>query len=272
MEESKPWDEPTFEPPARPAAGPVDRMAALRRSITGKLNEATAKLAEAKGIDYQGALTQKLEEARQELGQSSAGLVAKGLVSGLQGAPSPAQPAAEPAPTPAGPTFSRQALLDDMELAEQEQQDASRQRIAFIVAYVKAPDSNPLFADRPLMYKIMTHERTFQQKLLAEANAALAQLPPPPSELGMSAEEVAADLRLVAQELRRNTLKKQASDAGTLQTQIFKLLQHLTGVKNAAGGVDFLPPEEAPVVAETASMAEALDIASLLLAKRKKPG
>ncbi|MDB5098761.1 MAG: hypothetical protein JWM80_3182 [Cyanobacteria bacterium RYN_339] len=266
MEE--PWSEP-----AQPAA-PTDRLGALRRSITGKLNEATAKLAEAKGLDYQGAIGQHLEVMKQELGavkqdlgQSGLGLVAKGLARGIQG-DQPPPPAPEPTEDPLA--FSRQAFLDELALVEHEEKTASRKRMAFIVAYVREPGSNPLFADRTLMYKILTAERAYQHKLLGETNQALAKLPPPPSQFGISAEEALADERLLAQEELRATWKKQVKQATTLQAQMFKLLQQLTGVTNAEAGEGFVPDAAVPTVTEKSSINEALDVASQLLAQRRK--
>jgi hypothetical protein len=86
--------------------------------------------------------------------------------------------------------------------------------------------------------------------------------------MGMSTEEIMADPRLMDQELRRSKLKKLLTDARTVQSQIFKLLQKLTGVEHANAGMDYVPEEE-PVVAEDASVADALDVVNQLLSKRK---
>jgi hypothetical protein len=217
-------------PPAAPARPATGSLANLRAGLTGKLQEATAKLAEAKGLAPQAAPPPPTEEAA----------------------------------APAAP------VVDEVARRQAEAAEASRKRMAFIVAYVKDPTSNPIFQDRALMYKVLAEERTHQQGLLQAAEDALGRMPPPPASLGMTDEEIQADPRLVAQEARRAELEKKRRQAGAVQTQIFNLLKAITGIDGTTGGEDYVPPPEIPQTTEETSTEDAFAAAGELLARLKK--
>ena len=150
---------------------------------------------------------------------------------------------------------------------------ASRKRMAFIVAYVRDPASNPLFADKPTVFQVLTAERTHQVGLLQAAEQELARLPPPPASLGMAYDEALADARLVAQEARRDELTKRVKQAKAVQAQIFGLLKQITGIQGLTGGEEYLPPPALPTTTEETTSEDAFDAANALLARMKKrPG
>jgi len=101
-------------------------------------------------------------------------------------------------------------------------QAASRRRMAFIVAYMKDPTSDPDFADKPLVYRIFTEEREYQQQLV---NTLKPQL-----------ERLGAD----ASPEHRAELEHRLKTAQNRQSQLFLQLKKLTGVKGKTGGTGFL--------------------------------
>lgn len=147
---------------------------------------------------------------------------------------------------------------------------ASRKRMAFIVAYVKDPASNPIFAEKATVFQVLTEERTHQVGLLQDAEAELGRLPPPPAELGMTSEEVAADPRLVAQEARRAELQQKVGQAKAVQAQIFNLLKQIAGIQGETGGEHWVAPPEVPATTEETSTEDAFAAAATLLARLKK--
>ena len=188
---------------------------------------------------------------------------------GTGAGPPPPPPAPPPPPDP--PELrARERLEAEAARKAQEAADASRKRMAFIVAYVKDHASNPIFADKALMYKVLTEERTHQQGLLGAAGEELGRLPPPPEALGMAEAEWRADARLVAQEARRAELEKKVKQAKAVQTQIFNLLKSITGVRHAEGGVDFVAEPEIAQTTEETSTEDAFGAAGAVLARLKK--
>ena len=99
---------------------------------------------------------------------------------------------------------------------------ASRRRMAFIVAYMKDPASDAEFADKPLVYRVFSEEREYQQQLV---NTLKSQLERP------SAGSEPAE---------RAELEQRLKTAQNRQSQLFLQLKKLTGVKGKTGGTGFL--------------------------------
>lgn len=236
-----------------------DPLAALRRSLTGKLNEASAKVAESHGLPPP------------EAGATGGELITQGLIRGLQAALEPQPGPPEPAPAPAAPAFSREAVREARALTAEEEAAESKRRMAFIVAYLKNPDGHAYFADKALLYKIMTEERGYQHAQLDAAERALADLPPTPQAMGLTDDEVAADPALVAQEARRGNLARQVAQLRGAQTQLYRLLAQITGVKATAEGEAFRAGSgPLPALAEDASVEDSFGAAGELLAQLKR--
>ncbi|MFN3431795.1 MAG: hypothetical protein ACK46X_17810, partial [Candidatus Sericytochromatia bacterium] len=101
--------------------------------------------------------------------------------------------------------------------------------------------------DKPLMYKILTEERSYQQAQILAMTRELDQFPPPAHTMGLSEEEAAADPVYAGLEDRRAALQKQVNTAQTRQTQMFMLMKKLTGKTGKTGGTGFLGAKpEAP--------------------------
>jgi hypothetical protein len=98
---------------------------------------------------------------------------------------------------------------------------ASRRRMAFIVAYMKDPTSDPEFADKPLVYRVFAEERDYQQQLVNTLKPQLERLPADDAE-------------------KRAELEQRLKTAQTRQSQLFLQLKKLTGVKGKTGGTGFL--------------------------------
>jgi hypothetical protein len=226
--------------------GPLaNKLAAMRQSITGKLVETSAKL------DPSG---------------SAAGLIAQGMLAHARGQP----PAPAPEPAPVGEaSFAREAVLDEARRKQEEAAAASRKRMAFIVAYVKDPGGNPIFAERDVMYKVFTDERGYQHELLERLRQEQGQLPPPPEAMGREAWQ--ADPALVAIEEQRAALAKRIKQADAVQTQLFGLLRTLTGTAGT-GGAHYVPPPPDPVATLDTSSEDALGAAGELLKRLQRDG
>jgi hypothetical protein len=131
--------------------------------------------------------------------------------------PSKPLPAAEPAaqPEPAPPELD----LDDPV-------QASRARMSFINAYLKAPSNDPAFQDKAMVYRVMSDERAHQQALVVELMAERKRL--------------ADDDPLAAE------LDSRLKTANSRQGNLFSLMKRLTGVKGTTGGTDFIvAPDDA---------------------------
>jgi hypothetical protein len=229
----------------RPGTGPLaDKLAQMRKSITGKLVETSAKL------DPSG---------------SAAGLIAQGALAHLRG-----EAGVVEAPAPEPEAFGRDAVLDEARRKQEEAAAESRKRMAFIVTYVKDPSAKAIFQEREAVYKVLTDERAYQHELIQRLEAERAQLPPHPEAMGLTREQWQADPTLVAVEEGRATLEKRLKQAQAVQTQIFGLLKTLTGATGASGADFIAPPPDPTVTAETSS-ADALDATSALL-KRLQGG
>ncbi len=115
---------------------------------------------------------------------------------------------------PAGAALG--ASTDDPELT-------SRKRLGFIMRYAKDPKSDPRFADKPLVYRVMAEERAYQQAQLVDARKGLRALDADP---GADPDEAAR---------RRAELEGQIDQARRVQSQIFGLTKALTGQRQATG-------------------------------------
>jgi hypothetical protein len=93
----------------------------------------------------------------------------------------------------------------------------SAARMAFILAFVKDPQSRPEFADKPRVFKLITDERTYQQAQAHEATKAL--------------ETCAGE--------EREALEARAATARKRQAMLFGLLKKLTGIQGHTGGTEF---------------------------------
>lgn len=131
----------------------------------------------------------------------------------------------------------------------EEQAEESKKRLKLILAYMKDPESDPVFKNKPLMYRILTEERSFQQAQIVSLGDELEKLPPPASAMGLSEEEAEADPLYAGLEDRRKALQDKLHVCQTRQTQLFTLMKKLTGVKGKTGGTGFLAAakqDEAP--------------------------
>lgn len=111
--------------------------------------------------------------------------------------------------------------------------ERSDKRMAFIVAYMRDPSSQPEFQDRPLVFRIVSEERSYQQNRIVRARQAMDALP-------AEAQEARAALQM------------QLDEALGRQAKLFGLLKTLTGRLGRTGGTGFLgkvppvPPPPAP--------------------------
>lgn len=128
----------------------------------------------------------------------------------------------------------------------EEEAAESKKRLAFIMAYMKDPEGDAAFKDKPLVYRILSEERAYQQSQLVLLEAEFKQLPPSAASLGLSEEEALADARFDGLEERRAELENRLNTARTRQTQLFMLMKKLTGVKGKTGGTGFLAPPKLP--------------------------
>lgn len=97
----------------------------------------------------------------------------------------------------------------DLKLTARGDEQAAREseaRMAFILGYVKDPASDPAYADKPAVFKVVTDERTYQQ--------------------GLATLHEATDVEAAA------TARKRAK-------MLFGLLKALTGVTGKTGGTEF---------------------------------
>lgn len=96
----------------------------------------------------------------------------------------------------------------------------SAERMAFIIAYMKDPEGDPVFKDKQMVYKVLTEERSYQQNQIVRLAEALKALAPEDPEA--------------------ESLNAQLDTARTRQGQLFTLLKRLTGVRGKTGGTGFI--------------------------------
>jgi hypothetical protein len=132
--------------------------------------------------------------------------------------------------------------LPSMAATPEEEAAESKKRLALILAYMKNPEGDPTFKNKPLMYRILTEERTYQQGQIAQMNEALAQMPPPAAHMGLTEKQAAEDPVYAGLEERRAELQKRIDVSQTRQTQLFMLMKKLTGKTGKTGGTGFLAP------------------------------
>lgn len=96
----------------------------------------------------------------------------------------------------------------------------SAERMAFIIAYMKDPEGDPVFKDKQMVYKVLTEERSYQQNQIVRLVEALKGLDPEDPEAV--------------------SLNAQLDTARTRQGQLFTLLKRLTGVRGKTGGTGFI--------------------------------
>lgn len=96
----------------------------------------------------------------------------------------------------------------------------SAERMAFIIAYMKDPEGDPVFKDKQMVYKVLTEERSYQQNQIVRLVEALKELAPEDPEA--------------------ESLNAQLDTARTRQGQLFTLLKRLTGVRGKTGGTGFI--------------------------------
>lgn len=94
----------------------------------------------------------------------------------------------------------------------------SEKRMAFIVQFLKNPDSNPDFSNKPLVYRIVTLERSYQQVLIAHLQKQLN----------------------TAQSTESDRLKSEIEKSEQRQKQLFAVLKKLTGRLGRTGGTGYL--------------------------------
>lgn len=168
-----------------------------------------------------------------ELNKPGSGRLAGDGLSLGNSAPSAPKPAVTTGPLPT-------------ERSPEEEATESKKRLALILAYMKNPEGDPSFKDKPLMYKILTEERSYQQAQILGMTRDLEQMPPPAHTMGLSEEAAAADPVYAGLEDRRAALQKQINTAQTRQTQMFMLMKKLTGKTGKTGGTGFLAGSDGP--------------------------
>lgn len=104
---------------------------------------------------------------------------------------------------------------------------ASKRRLGVIMAFMKAPESDPAFKNKPLMYRILSEERTYQQEQILQHQEALRFADP---------EDEAAYAQLEAA----------LATAQKRQAQLFTLLKELTGKRGKTGGTGFISTDQLP--------------------------
>jgi len=150
-----------------------------------------------------------------------------------------------------------------VELTPEQKAEESQKRLAFIMAYLKDPNSVPAFKDPKYVYKIVSDERSYQSEvsggLEAKLRLFLSQADPymlmpedeeiPAFEPGPDGElppEVQAILdRLEAKRAfqgERWGIEAQLQQSRDVQTKLFLILKQITGVKGKTGGTGFLTP------------------------------
>lgn len=124
---------------------------------------------------------------------------------------------------PAEPPVSQAAPSETGETPE----TASKRRLGIIMAYMKNPEGDPSFKNKPLMYRILTEERGYQQEQILKHQQAIAAADP-------------------ADEEAYSQLEAGLSTAQKRQAQLFTLLKELTGKRGKTGGTGFISTGELP--------------------------
>lgn len=122
----------------------------------------------------------------------------------------------------AGSAMSRSDVPQDpvaLDAWLEEQAQQSDRRMTFVVKYLKAAPDDPEFQDKPLIYRIVTQERSYQQALIARLQV----------KIGMEKRPQEAD-----------GLKERLTQAQQRQSQLFAVLKKVTGRSGKTGGTGFL--------------------------------
>lgn len=130
------------------------------------------------------------------------------------------------------------------EMSLEEQEEESEKRMAFIVDYLDDPDSDEMFQDKQLVYKILSEERTYQQHRIVRLTADLRRLGPVYLDPDEDDEQAVAEE--AARTERREEIEEEIAGAKRRAEQLFRLLKQLTGVKGRTGGTGFLAPATPP--------------------------
>ena len=117
----------------------------------------------------------------------------------------------------------------------EDEAERSAERMRFIMGYLKTPDADPSYRDKPLVFRIITEERSHHQALLQRHAAELAALPPPPA--ASEWDEPAPEPADVA--ARRAALEGLVATSRQRQAKLFELLKQITGQTGPTGGTYF---------------------------------
>lgn len=135
----------------------------------------------------------------------------------------------------------------------EEEAEASARRLAYIMAYTRAPEGDPDFADESVLFSILSKEQVYQRREVRRLAAVIAALPPPGAAMGLTPEEIAANPRFAEAEAVRATLIKAHAQATAAQAKIFRLMKKLVGMAGlSTGGTGPLveaPAADAPLSA-----------------------
>lgn len=124
--------------------------------------------------------------------------------------PAPTRPLQAPSAPPAHPA---------VDAAE-----ASRKRMAYVIAFVKEP-GKPEFTNRTVVFRVVTEERTYQLQLISQLEAAKAH---------------------ASDDASKADLDHRLTKAHRVQLELYALLKDLTGIHHQTGGENFkLPAQEA---------------------------
>ncbi|MEB3198597.1 MAG: hypothetical protein VKP62_15475 [Candidatus Sericytochromatia bacterium] len=105
-----------------------------------------------------------------------------------------------------------------LEVWLKEQAALSDRRMNFIVQYLKDPSSSPDFSNKPLVYRIVTQERSYQQALVGRLQQQLESAP----------------------SAQRGSLQETLLEAQRRQSQLFIVLKKITGRSGHTGGTGYL--------------------------------
>lgn len=150
-----------------------------------------------------------------------------------------------------------------VELTPEQKAEESQKRLAFIMAYLKDPNTVPAFKDPKYVYKIVSDERSYQSELSGGLEAKLklflseaepyflmeedeeipAFQPGPNGELPPQVQVVLDRLEAKREfRARREEIEAELQKSRDVQTKLFLILKQITGVKGKTGGTGFLTP------------------------------
>ncbi|MDB5101390.1 MAG: hypothetical protein JWM80_5811 [Cyanobacteria bacterium RYN_339] len=171
----------------------------------------------------------------------------KSVTGKLTGAPPTQKATPTPAPNP-GADAAVKAAAEAQARTRQDDQaaKASKQRMAFIMNYLKNPKGDPLFDDQKVVYQVLTDERSYlQNQIVALVTTRRATTNP------TAAAELDAKIQ----------------GARDMQNRIFALLKRVSGVSGKTGGSGFLAPLAEPTADQTAD--DAIDNVSDFLDRKQ---